>query len=53
MIDGYRTLMVRVSVLEKLKKIQLEKGYSSYTKAIEYLVAHWEESYGVEGVKVK
>ena len=53
MIDGYRQLSVNVSVMEKLKKIQLEKGYPSYNKVIRYLVEHWEESYKVGEVKEK
>ena len=53
MIDGYRQLSVNVSVMEELKKIQVEKGYPSYNKVIRYLVGYWKESYKLSEVKEK
>lgn len=44
MIDGYRQISINVSLMEKLKRIQGEKGYSSYNKVLRYLVEYWEES---------
>jgi len=43
-IDGYRSVMIKVSIMEKLKKIQDEKGCSSYSNAISYLLSYYEES---------
>ena len=51
MIDGYRQVSINVSVMEELKKIQAEKGYSSYNKVVRYLVEHWKECYKKEGMK--
>ena len=53
LIDGYRQLSVNVSVMEELKKIQVEKGYPSYNKVIRYLVGYWKESYKLGEVKEK
>jgi hypothetical protein len=44
MIDGYRQISINVSLMETLKKLKDEKGYSSYNKVLKYLVEYYEEA---------
>ena len=38
MIDGYKSIVVNVSVIEKLKKIQQENNLTSYNAAVKFLL---------------
>lgn len=38
MIDGYRSININVSVMEKLKKIQQENNLPSYNAAVKFLL---------------
>ncbi|OQB40583.1 MAG: hypothetical protein BWY04_01288 [candidate division CPR1 bacterium ADurb.Bin160] len=38
MIDGYRNINIKVSVMEKLKKIQQENNLTSYNAAVKFLL---------------
>lgn len=38
MIDGYRQISINVSVMEKLKQIQVENKLSSYNATVKFLL---------------
>jgi hypothetical protein len=43
MIDGYRGINVNVSVMERLKQIQIDNGLKSYNEAVKWLLKKQEE----------
>ena len=49
--DGNISVAVKGSLKKELDLIRVEKGYSSYSKVIGYLVEHCKECYKKEGMK--